>query len=123
MSEPHAELNLYDELVAFSSLSPDEQAADMAGLAQKEVEPHTLLDTTDPITSPLLGVIARSAAELMACPSCGNQNDSSDLFCASCGGFIEGKQPETESALHFCEVCDLQVKEDDMFCPSCGWIL
>ena len=122
MSESHAELNLYDELVAFSSLSPDEQAADMAGLAQTEVEPRALLDAADPITSPLQGVVAR-AAELIACPSCGNQNHSSDLFCGGCGGFIEGKQPETESALRFCEVCDLRVSEDDMFCPSCGWIL
>lgn len=54
-----------------------------------------------------------------ACCGCGAQSEADDLFCMSCGAFLNG----VESALPFdpnCTDCSGEVQPDEIFCPWCG---
>src|SRR5713226_3434148 len=54
-----------------------------------------------------------------ACRSCGAQSGADDLFCTSCGGFLDGVAP----ALPFdsnCTDCSQEIKPDEILCPWCG---
>jgi Double zinc ribbon len=53
------------------------------------------------------------------CPTCGAQSEADDLFCMSCGGFLNG----VGSALPFdpsCTDCSRDIQPDEIFCPWCG---
>jgi hypothetical protein len=53
------------------------------------------------------------------CLACGAQSEADDLFCVTCGGFLD----EAASALPFnpnCADCGLGVIADEIFCPWCG---
>ena len=60
-----------------------------------------------------------SALSGQACRACGAQSEADDLFCMSCGAFLNG----VESALPFdpnCTDCSGEVQPDEIFCPWCG---
>jgi hypothetical protein len=64
------------------------------------------------------------------CPFCGKKSSSmTDLFCLSCGEFIDpdetGKIVEEVVALPVpaCEDCGAIINADDIFCMSCGSVV
>ena len=53
-----------------------------------------------------------------ACPACGAQSEADDLFCMSCGAFVNGvgSAPFDPN----CADCSREVQPDEIFCPWCG---
>ena len=113
------ELDLYDELLSFSMLSPDEQRKELERVAQllagrpgqptgaeeqrRELELVSIAIEDDPIVSdppakgeeagPLVDVFSAggSAVETtLICESCGAASTAEDLFCLCCGELVGG---------------------------------
>jgi hypothetical protein len=54
-----------------------------------------------------------------ACGGCGAQSEADDLFCMSCGAFLNGvgaAEPFDPS----CRDCSRDIQADEIFCPWCG---
>jgi len=147
------EVNLYDELVTFSDLSPEERrrrAEESAReLAQRlistrlesatpdeqiEPAPRTLEDT--PVTTDSSPCFGKSGplgnlnpefpftGSLSAgiCLGCGAESESEDLFCASCGTFVDevGTKRSSNSK---CAECGMVSSANELFCSGCGAVL
>ena len=53
------------------------------------------------------------------CLACGAESGADDVFCVSCGAFID----EVDSAIQqepTCADCGERIVPDEIFCPSCG---
>lgn len=71
-------------------------------------------------------------SQTSACPACGCESDSDDLFCVACGAFIDEPaalelpadparaMPLADLA---CTDCGENITPDEIFCPSCGVVL
>jgi len=62
---------------------------------------------------------ARGVLSRGVCLSCGAESEAEDLFCVTCGTFLD----EVASALPLnqnCADCGLRISIDDIFCPGCG---
>ena len=53
-----------------------------------------------------------------ACGACGAQSDADDLFCMSCGAFLNGVDSQTGDPS--CGDCSRDINLDEIFCPWCG---
>ncbi len=71
-------------------------------------------------------------SQMTACPACGCESDSQDLFCVACGAFIDEPaalelpaEPSRAmpSADLACPDCGENITQDEIFCPSCGVVL
>lgn len=74
------------------------------------------------------GVIVKPAT--LSCSYCGKKSSSAaDLFCLSCGEFIDPDEIEKviEEAIAIsvpaCEDCGAEITHDDIFCMSCGSVV
>jgi hypothetical protein len=129
------ELDLYEELAAYSQLSPEEQEAYSMRLSEPSLErpeelpspeaecPEPVIPEAAPTPSPVMsepvepfsnkadpvpprmgtgdllsaftsladsGLTAGSVkSDTNACPSCGCESDSEDMFCVECGAFLD----------------------------------
>ena len=55
-------------------------------------------------------------------PACGQDFATSDIFCISCGEYLEAaEQPQLKPA--YCGECSATVSPDDIFCLSCSAVL
>jgi predicted amidophosphoribosyltransferase len=56
---------------------------------------------------------------LGVCLACGAESGADDLFCVSCGMFIDeiGSTPKSSPT---CGECGQRVTTDEIFCPWCG---
>ena len=54
-----------------------------------------------------------------ACRGCGAQSEVDDLFCMSCGAFLNGigSAPPFDPS---CTDCSRDIQPDEVFCPWCG---
>jgi predicted RNA-binding Zn-ribbon protein involved in translation (DUF1610 family) len=140
--EAAAELELYDELNVFTDLPAEEQerqaeqAHEQFAEGRPENESTPTLDEEDggfevvemSKTRPLVQrpALSRPAqpskpVEEQVCPSCGAQNPDNDIFCESCGAFLE---EAVASASHMpCPECGAVLHSEDIFCPSCGSVM
>ncbi|MBI3650529.1 MAG: zinc ribbon domain-containing protein [Acidobacteria bacterium] len=63
------------------------------------------------------------------CPHCGNQSGNTDLFCVSCGEFIDPDEPikrveeVAPPTIPACDDCGTPIILDDVFCMSCGSVV
>jgi hypothetical protein len=63
------------------------------------------------------------------CQACGNQSDKQDLFCITCGEFLELQEGEVmvEKSvaldLPVCDDCGADISSDEIFCMSCGSVV
>ncbi len=174
VSSAARELDLYDELISFAELSPEQQRRLVAHpenkLAERAAEPpkaepvrtHTPVkrveaETTGPLAEavydsedsnapsetsdvrpelslelspsrPLPGLsfnpdlVAAAALSRNVCLTCGAESTVDDLFCITCGAFID----EIAATLPInptCGECGVGVAADEIFCPWCGEVL
>jgi hypothetical protein len=79
------------------------------------------------ITGPLPATRTHTSAplSLTTCANCGNQADSDEMFCITCGELLEESQaPAVDlTADVACEDCGAVVAGEDIFCPSCGSVI
>lgn len=54
-----------------------------------------------------------------ACRTCGSQSEADDLFCMSCGAFLNGVGSEIPFDPN-CTDCSRDINADEIFCPWCG---
>lgn len=168
------EINLYEELVTFSEMSPEDR-----GLKANDITQPQAVDETDRLnrgsistqpltldrsriepqqTQPLIhdhaemdaGHIAPAHAESEpeiqpkaefgdsgpfgaldsqfqyngslsggTCLGCGAESGAEDLFCITCGAFVEvADSPRVSKPV--CAECGLDSSTDEIFCPECG---
>ena len=53
------------------------------------------------------------------CLACGAESGANDLFCITCGAFVDQVEP-TPQYSPTCAQCGLGISADDIFCPQCG---
>ena len=79
-------------------------------------------------TGPLAGLMPRpevtftGAMTKGVCLACGAESGVDDLFCMTCGAFID----EVDSTLKLnpsCSECGQRIVTDEIFCPWCGAVL
>jgi hypothetical protein len=156
-----SEIELYDELLAFAELSPEEQArlespepalepregsAEQARdcafsetvLTGAPVESLTSAsDSLDAIdadpavgggpspSGPLSGfdlpqeVVYTGAMSRGVCLACGAESGADDLFCPTCGDFVD-EVASTLPSNPTCGECKQPIDSEEIFCPSCG---
>jgi hypothetical protein len=168
------EINLYDELLTFSEMSPEER-----GLNARDIHQPQHVDQTDRLergslstqpltqdrfriepqqTQPLIHDHAdidaahyapahdKSEPEIQqktefgdsgpfgaldsqfqyngslsggTCLGCGAESGAEDLFCITCGAFVdEADSPRVSKRV--CAECGLDSSADEIFCPECG---
>jgi Double zinc ribbon len=56
------------------------------------------------------------------CLACGAESDADDLFCMSCGSFLNGVASAAPSN-PLCADCSQSISVDEIFCPWCGSVL
>ncbi len=56
------------------------------------------------------------------CPACNYEPSAADIFCLSCGEFLEAEEKPQLHPLYCCE-CGATIASDDIFCLSCGAVL
>jgi hypothetical protein len=63
------------------------------------------------------------------CQSCGSQSEKQDLFCITCGEFLELQETPkviekiAAPAIPVCEDCGADVSFEEIFCMSCGSVV
>ncbi|HSB08023.1 MAG TPA: zinc ribbon domain-containing protein [Blastocatellia bacterium] len=59
------------------------------------------------------------------CISCGAESEAQDLFCATCGVFVEEVETRRPSnpKCPKCAECGSVASADEVFCPGCGAVL
>jgi hypothetical protein len=143
------ELDLYDDLTVFTDLSPEQRKQQIAQqLAQAEAAPPKLNSSNNHHSSmsdsgfevvemsKTRPLIRKPAAKPEVqppsdgiCFSCGVANTPGDLFCESCGAFLEDPQPaplpggNMTGASTNCSDCGVAVGAGEVFCPSCGSVM
>jgi hypothetical protein len=56
------------------------------------------------------------------CLACGAASGANDLFCITCGAFVDEVAVPIPSGAT-CVQCGLSISADDIFCPQCGAVL
>lgn len=94
--------------------------------AKGEAGAHTFLATGDLLKALnafsddlLVSVIGESRG--VKCPECGTRCDSEEVFCVSCGGFLNGLETGPKAG-YTCDDCWTAIDPGELFCPSCGAI-
>ena len=113
------EIDLYDELLTFaekSALSESVQSSD-----QTEAAPESLTSfgESGPLGTLSLEFTYTGAMSPGICIGCGAESGSEDLFCITCGAFVEevgSKRPLNPTSAE----CGLDTSSDEVFCPGCG---
>lgn len=131
------EVDLYDELLTFSDLSPEERLSQVnraleqpeSGLIESIAEqtgqaadsfpafggsgPLGNLNPEFPYTGSLSAGI---------CLGCGAESGAEDLFCATCGTFVD-EVGTGHSSNSKCAECGMVFSTNELFCPGCGAVL
>ena len=109
---------------------PQESATAEDSVQHYEV-PVNSVDTDDVRTpfvrpsGPLSGfnlppeIVYTGALSPGVCLACGAESGADDLFCVTCGVFID-EIGSTLPANPTCGECDQRIEEDEIFCPWCG---
>jgi len=132
-----AEINLYDQLLAFIELpteSPQAETVYPNKASAAESKEHSTAHSTSDLpdltrpSGPLAGLPAndqltfRGSLTRGVCLACGAESGADDVFCVTCGGFID----EVESTIKVepaCAECGERIATDEIFCPACGAVL
>ncbi len=127
------EIELYDELVAFTELSPESRRYETNRLDGRSKEESVELSSVEDVESPevsrasgpLFGLSANSeltftgALTRGVCLSCGAESGADDVFCVNCGAFID-EVDSNSKAKPACSECGEPIVAEEIFCPSCG---
>ena len=112
------------ELVAAEATVPIAEAGSGAEdstpyVGPTEVRPEVFVRPSGPLGSLTLGFVFTGALSRGVCLACGADSGADDLFCITCGVFID----EISSTLPVkptCAECQQGISADEIFCPWCG---
>jgi hypothetical protein len=87
-----------------------------------EVRREVFVRPSGPLGSLTRGFVFTGALSRGVCLACGAESDADDLFCITCGVFIEeiGSTPPVKPT---CGECKQGIASDEIFCPWCGSVL
>jgi predicted amidophosphoribosyltransferase len=64
-------------------------------------------------------IVYMGAMSKGVCIACGAESSEDDLFCVTCGGFIDEIEAPAQS-MATCRECEQKIETDEIFCPLCG---
>lgn len=112
--------------MVIEDVTEDSEEISQKAAANDEAVTHTFLATGDLLKALnafsddlLVSVIGESRG--VSCPECGNRCDSEELFCMSCGAFLNGIETGPKAG-YTCDDCWTAIDPGEVFCPSCGAI-
>lgn len=142
-----AEIQLYDELIAFAQQPPEEQAVlesspahapegsadtqECLDMAHPPADSGFLIDDSKHLvevpgpSGPLSGfnlpqeMVYTGALSRGVCLNCGAESGADDLFCLTCGDFID-EIGSTLPSSATCGECQQPIDAGEIFCPWCG---
>ncbi len=87
------------------------------------IEPAAeLSDASDPLVDLNLDGAFTNVLSGKDCLACGAESGADDLFCISCGSFLNGVASNSPSN-PACADCSQSITIDEIFCPWCGSVL
>ncbi len=105
---------------------PVESASDASGSksadGRSKVRPELFVRPSGPLGSLTRGFVFTGALSRGVCLACGAESDADDLFCITCGVFIE-EVGSTLPVKPTCAECKQGIASDEIFCPWCGSVL
>ena len=110
---------------AKASALPEKSASDTADsyafAERNELRREVFVRPSGPLGSLTRGFVFTGALSRGVCLACGAESDADDLFCITCGAFIEeiGSLPVKPT----CGECKQGIASDEIFCPWCGSVL
>lgn len=81
-----------------------------------------LVDASDPLVDLNLDGAVIGVPPGKDCLGCGAESGADDLFCMSCGSFLNGVASNSPSN-PICADCSQSISVDEIFCPWCGSVL
>ena len=109
-----------------TALLPAESASDVAdsngSVERSEVRREVFVRPSGPLGSLTRGFVFTGALSRGVCLACGAESDADDLFCITCGVFIE-EIGSTLPVKPTCGECKQGIASDEIFCPWCGSVL
>jgi hypothetical protein len=111
---------------AEATVLPAESASDAAdsnaSVERSEVRREVFVRPSGPLGSLTRGFVFTGALSRGVCLACGAESDADDLFCITCGVFIE-EIGSTLPVKPTCGECKQAIASDEIFCPWCGSVL
>ena len=105
---------------------PAESAPDAADSSASDergkVRPELFVRPSGPLGSLTRGFEFTGALSRGVCLACGAESDADDLFCITCGVFID-EIGLTLPVKPTCAECKQGIASDEIFCPWCGSVL
>jgi hypothetical protein len=89
---------------------------------RSEVRREVFVRPSGPLGSLTRGFVFTGALSRGVCLACGAESDADDLFCITCGVFIE-EIGSTLPVKPTCAECKQGIASDEIFCPWCGSVL
>jgi hypothetical protein len=124
--EPVLTHPLIEPVEAEATVPPAESASDAgdsnASVERSEVRPELFVRPSGPLGSLTLGFVFTGALSRGVCLACGAESDADDLFCITCGVFID-EIGSTLPVKATCAECKQGIATDEIFCPWCGSVL
>ena len=124
--EPVLALAPIEPVEAVATALPAESAPDAAdssaSVEPSEVRREVFVRPSGPLGSLTRGFVFTGALSRGVCLACGAESDADDLFCITCGVFIE-EIGSTLPVKPTCGECKQGIASDEIFCPWCGSVL
>lgn len=105
-----------ESVVAYSDSTPWDEEVEVTEPA------FELSDGSDPLVDLDLDGGFSNVLPGKDCLACGAESGADDLFCMSCGSFLNGVASNSPSN-PVCADCNQSITIDEIFCPWCGSVL
>lgn len=124
--EPVLALAPIEPVEAGATALPAESASDAAdsnaSVERGKVRPELFVRPSGPLGSLTRDFVFTGALSRGVCLACGAESDADDLFCITCGVFIE-EIGSTLPVKPTCAECKQGIAPGEIFCPWCGSVL
>ena len=124
--EPVPSLAPIEPVAAEATALPAESASDAAdsnaSVERTKVRPELFVRPSGPLGSLTRGFVFTGALARGVCLACGAESDADDLFCITCGVFID-EIGSTLPVKPTCAECKQGIAPGEIFCPWCGAVL
>jgi Double zinc ribbon len=110
------------EATALPAESASDAADSYASVERNKVRPELFVRPSGPLGSLTRGFVFTGALSRGVCLACGAESDADDLFCITCGVFID-EIGSTLPVKPTCAECKQRIAPDEIFCPWCGSVL
>ncbi|SRR6266404_4264993 len=110
------------EASALLAKSASDAADSNASVERSEVRREVFVRPSGPLGSLTRGFVFTGALSRGVCLACGAESDADDLFCITCGVFID-ELGSTLPVKPTCGECKQGIASDEIFCPWCGSVL